>query len=115
LPVPPVYGPKAKIPDLPNMGSILAPLSEYSLGVLLESRRLTVEDWLDIKFRKKFLCTYGFIKYQDAFDRAKTRETRFCYIYDYQSGGVLVSPETGKQIKPDTFRVGGPQEYNEAT
>jgi len=55
------------------------------------------------------MCAYGFIEYRDVFDRPGV--TRFCYVYDFQFGGVLTSPD-GTVLNPSGFRPGGPASYH---
>jgi hypothetical protein len=114
LPIPPDYGHRTTITDIPDMGSILPPLHTFNMGVPFESPGLAWKEIAEIQAREKFLCCYGFIKYMDAFDPTKTRHTAFCYVYDSQKEGILASASTGNPLKPDDFRVGGPPEYNDA-
>lgn len=115
LPIPPEYGKSPEIDTIPDIGSVLPPLREFDVAVILESANLSWTEYGLITSREKFICSYGFVKYIDAFDRTKIRETRFCYVYDAKLGGILKSEVTGEELSPDDFRVGGPPEYNDAT
>jgi hypothetical protein len=96
--------------------AVLAPEAPpFQVWLLMESGRLDMLTYGELIRKEKFLCSYGFIKYQDAYEGALIRETRFCYVFQIQIGFVLISPETGKPILPDTFHIGGPSEYNNAT
>jgi hypothetical protein len=115
LPEQPEYGNPSKAEDVPDMGTVLAPSFKFSTAVTLREGKLIEEDIADINEGRKFLCTYGFVRYKDSFEGTPVRETRFCYVYDVTRGGTLVDPKTREPIAPDAFRVGGPSTYNEAT
>lgn len=114
LPEVPDYRATVKSHEIPEMGMVLPPGKPVSARVMLESNRISLPDFQEIKNREKFLCTYGILKYRDAFDRSSIRETRFCYVYDIAVGLVLTDIDR-KKIDPDAFRVGGPPGYNGVT
>ncbi len=61
-------------------------------------------EWPAIRTGQKVLYIYGFVQYNDAFDRP--HETRFCYLY-HVPGGFNPNP-TG-------FYLTGPPAYNRCT
>jgi len=115
LPDAPNYGPLGTINTIPELGTVLPPGREFESRVLLESSVISLSDFQHLINRNKFLCTYGILKYRDAFDRSAIRETRFCYVYQIETGLVLTDPVDRKKVDPDAFRVGGPPAYNGVT
>jgi hypothetical protein len=116
LPEVPDYGAPNTVRDIPQLGRVLAPdpSSNFQVGARLDNLYLTPEDLVAINQWQKFLCAYGFIKYRDAFSKAKMRETRFCFIYDMPRV-PLMNMITKERANPDQFIVGGPESYNEVT
>jgi hypothetical protein len=116
FPAEPDYGAAAKAEEIPGMGTILAPGFRFTSGIPLWGGKLSPQEIVDIGQRRQFLCSYGFVRYRDAFEGTPVRETRFCYVYDVtRGGGVLIDPETKEPVSPNAFRVGGPTAYNRAT
>jgi len=121
LPEPRDYGQPVTILDNPEMSKTIFPDEEFTGTVSLEEdamelfRSTNLKFWADVQQREQFICAYGFIKYQDAFDGAAIRETNFCYVYRRSVGAILVDAKTGKPLMPDGFTVGGPPGYNNAT
>lgn len=115
LPEKPDYANPATLEDSPEMGTIRAPGTEFSVIPMLESLFLMEgssevgggNDVKAIRSREKFLTAYGFIKYQDAFSRSKIRETRFCYVYSISGPRSMRNTEG--------WNTGGPPPYNECT
>jgi hypothetical protein len=112
LPSDPVYGKPDTLLDIPTMGDILPPGNGPHAPVRLNCI-LKEEDLEALKTWKKFAVSYGFVRYRDAFAKSKMRETRFCYVYDVPQG--LIPHDRIGQKNPNTFRIGGPPNYNEAT
>jgi hypothetical protein len=120
LPIPPDYGQPLTHTDSPELTKTLAPGEIFSGWAPLEDQLGLVSGndlsfWADVQKQDKFICTYGSITYQDAFDGAPIRETKFCYVYRRSVGAIWVDAKTGKPLLEDGFRVGGPPGYNEAT
>jgi hypothetical protein len=115
LPSPPQYSNPVNSETMPELGSVLPPLRRFDFLVVYDGVRLSWQDYGMIVDQDRFLCCYGIVKYIDAFDRTKTRETRFCYVYSAPSRGILRSEMTQEELRPSDFRIGGPPEYNEAT
>lgn len=115
LPDSPNYGnPTVTLMHQPEMGRIRPPGEDFVVVPTLDSLFLFeagtdevsgAQDAKAIKSGDKFLCAYGFIRYRDAFSQFKTRETRFCYIYNVKSPA---NPNS-----PDVFEIGGPPAYND--
>lgn len=113
LPDTPVYGQPDTLLDIPTMGDIVAPGDGPHVPVGLDTQILKKEEVEELKTWKKFAVAYGFVRYRDAFAKSKIRETRFCYVYDVPQG--LIPPDRAGKTNPNTFRVGGPPEYNDVT
>jgi len=101
-----------KAVDIPDSGKVLAPRERLKMGAELESGSLSAEDCSLIEAHEKFACAYGFVNYEDTF--RISHETRFCYIYRV-SHRVARAGETGDEVEPSRFRVGGPLAYNRET
>jgi len=115
LPDTPDYGnPTVTLAHQPEMGRVRPPGEDFVVVPTLDSLFLFeagtgevsgAKDAKAIKNGDKFLCAYGFIRYSDAFSQSKTRETRFCYIYNVKNPANPGSP--------DVFEIGGPPAYND--
>lgn len=110
LPEEPVYWRgMIKSPDIPESGVVKAPNETIQLGITLEEGPLLPDAISAINEGKQFLCAYGFVAYVDSFEREHL--TRFCYIYRVSRRAAIHS-ETGKNIYPSLFVMGGPSCYN---
>jgi hypothetical protein len=81
-----------------------------------ENTSVSSEEFSKFVNRENILCAYGVINYQDAYEGAATRETRFCYVYQKPPIPYANMP-VGKStnLDGDGFKVGGPDAYNSAT
>jgi hypothetical protein len=112
LPLVPDYGDRTKSTDIPEGGRLIAAETVFTIRDALESVHLSIDEFQELRDGAKIMCAYGFLEYKDAFER--TAETRFCYVYDFQWGGVMTAPD-GTVLNPQGFRLGGPPQYNKAT
>jgi hypothetical protein len=97
--------------EIPEGGMVIAPDGTFTVDDFLESAFLEAEEFEELKRGEKVMCAYGFVEYNDAFDRP-IGMTRFCFIYDFQFGGVFRTPD-GTVLNPAGFRPGGPSAYHE--
>jgi hypothetical protein len=102
---------EVKDPEIPESGRLFPPGATFTVPLSLKAP-LNEEEWVELRDGKTIMCTYGFLEYEDAFGRKNN--TRFCYVYHFQWGAVLQSPD-GTVLNPPGFRLGGPPLYNEAT
>jgi hypothetical protein len=117
LPTPPNYGGNPGFFRNSGIGRIHYPESEFSIKMDLENTSISYEEFSEFVSRKNILCAYGVISYQDAYEGAATRETRFCYVYQKPPNFYLNSPMVAGTITSldgDSFSVGGPDAYNSA-
>jgi hypothetical protein len=112
LPEVPDYRGRGQSTDIPEGGRIIAPETDFVIADWLENLHLSAEEFEELRQGTTIMCAYGFIAYQDGFERRA--ETRFCYVYDFAWGGVMTSPE-GTVLNPQGFRLGGRPQYNRAT
>jgi len=118
LPIQPNYGENHGFSQNSGIGRIHYPESEFSIKSDLGNTSISSEEWHKFVNRENILCAYGVINYQDAYQGAATRETRFCYVYQKPPSFYVNSPmPDGKStsLDGDGFRVGGPDAYNQAT
>ncbi|HVN06727.1 MAG TPA: hypothetical protein VMT86_20050 [Bryobacteraceae bacterium] len=111
LPVVPDYTGRARSPEIPDNGRVIAPGATFQIMVGLPNT-LTPQEWESMRDFQTLMCAHGFIQYEDAFNRK--RETAVCYIYRLQAGGVITATD-GTVLNPDRFEIGGPAEYNRTT
>ncbi len=109
LPEIPDYSKALKLPNVSEEGIPWAPGGTYEVHRIcsLDQNKKEMLANGDIVF-----CGYGYLQYIDVF--GKKRETRTCYIYYIQHGGVMKGPD-GIVLNPDGFYMGGPPAYNRAT
>lgn len=105
LPEKPDYGEPDTLSDAPEMGRIWAPGSQIIVSPSVKGLIATKEQLRFLNEGKSVLCIYGFIRYRDAFDKSKTRNTRFCFICGKK--GIL------DQRFEEHFILGGPPAYND--
>ena len=118
LPIPPNYGEHPGFFQNSAIGRIHYPESEFSIKMALENTSISYEEFSLFVNRENILCAYGVISYQDAYEGAATRETRFCYVYQKPPSFYDKSPMAAGRstsLDGDGFRVGGPDAYNSAT
>jgi hypothetical protein len=108
LPPEPKYSTGRQPSEIPEGGRTVAPGGPFSIGVNIESSMSSAE-LADLRDKKKFLCSYGFIEYKDAFGRSG--KTQLCYVYNWPVGGVITAPG-GQVLNGEGFQLGGPPAYN---
>jgi hypothetical protein len=109
LPLVPDYGPRQV--GLPAAGEMMTPEHTFLIHCTLDAR-LSEAEWENLRDERTLMCAHGFIKYIDPF--AEQRETRVCYVWDFQWGGVFTSLD-GTPLNPVGFRISGPEAYNRCT
>jgi hypothetical protein len=107
LPDIPNYGEPTTLIDSPEMGVTWPPGSKILVKPTLDNSIAEEAQLRSLKAGESVLCLYGFIRYRDAFDKAKIRETRFCFTCGKQS--VL------NRKYSEEFVLGGPSSYNETS
>jgi hypothetical protein len=105
LPETPDYSSPATLEDSPEMGAIWPPGATFTVTPMLENTIAEKEQLQSLKDGKSVLCLYGYIRYRDAFDKSKMRETRFCFTCGKQNPFQAAMDEY--------FVLGGPPAYNE--
>jgi hypothetical protein len=105
LPGIPVYGTPTTLDDSPEMGRIWAPGATIVVKPMLEHAIAEKDQLQSLRDGKNVLCLYGYIRYRDAFDKSKMRETHFCFTCG-QMGPLDAKLE-------EHFVLGGPPAYNE--
>jgi hypothetical protein len=118
LSIPPNYGKNPGFSQNSGIGRIYYSGHEFSIKRDFENTSISHEEFSKFGKGENILCAYGVIKYQDAYEGAVTKETRFCYVYQQPPNPFAKSHMSiGKSISIDGngFRVGGPDAYNSAS
>jgi hypothetical protein len=97
---------------LPQAGFVKAPNEGFQIAIPLEDGPVSRDHFAATNEKQLFPCAYGFVTYEDSF--GQPHETRFCYIYRV-SYRVMISQETGKNVFPSKFELGGPEAYHRYT
>jgi len=93
-------------------GYVKAPGDNLIVQRPLEDGALGSEQISLIEGQMLFVCAYGFVSYLDAFERP--HETRFCYIHRISKLN-WIAKDTGRNMYPTKFVIGGPPAYNRYT
>jgi hypothetical protein len=112
LPEEPNYKFGVERADYIPVGYVKAPDQSFVIQRPLEDGALSKEQVSLIEGHVIFVCAYGFVNYLDFSERP--RETRFCYIYRVSKLN-WIAKDTGKNMYPSKFAVGGPPAYNRFT
>lgn len=108
LPKKPDYRNTFSLSDSPEMGKVRPPGDTFMVVPRLDSLFFEKGDVAAIEAGEKFLCVYGFIRYEDGASGRKRRETRFCYVRGKTRTPIRDHPQ------PE-FVAGGPPAYNGVT
>jgi hypothetical protein len=112
LPLPPDYSAADSYDIAGENRVVVPPDGTFQMRSYLRPFPPTDKQLTDLRNRNVVMCSYGYVKYLDAF--GKSRETRVCYVYDMIWGGVITSPD-GVVLNPSGFRPAKVPKYNDAT
>jgi hypothetical protein len=104
LPPIPDYFSRARSPEIPEDGRVIAHGQTFQIRLGLPNIIMTLSEWENLRDKKTLMCAYGCIWYRDSFGR--DRETAVCYVYRFHHG-VGIHASDGTRLDPPGFEIGG--------